>query len=83
MASLVEGEDGVVSIDTTVVTPGWTYATTHTYHNGMIKWCLNHGQGYGVDYVFQTYRLENHQRNSHRWYFKDPEVATLFSIMFS
>ena len=82
MAKLIEGENGVVSIEQ-LIAPAWSYATTHTYDIKMAKWCQDRGLGYGADYLLQTYRLENHDQNSHRWYFKDPEVATLFSIIFS
>ena len=85
MGILIEGKDGVVSTES--IDPNidvtWAYVTTHTYTSEMIIWCIRHQNQYGDDFAIQSYRLENHSENSHRWYFKDSEVATLFSIIFS
>ena len=82
---LIEGENGVISTETIDphVDATWVYTTTHTYSSEMIMWCIRHNANYGDDFCIQTYRLKGRDQNSHRWYFKNPEVATLFSLIFS
>lgn len=84
MNDLIVGVDDVVGIEYLhIQVDGWPYVTTHAYKTEMVHWCTTNKCFYGYTYVIQTYRLKNHNQNSHRWYFKDPEVATLFSLMFS
>ena len=84
MSDLQVGFNGVVlREDKPEQVDGWAYATTHTYSARMMVWCGVHKLKWEVDMDIQTYRLENHKENSHRWYFKDPEVATLFALKFS
>lgn len=83
MGELVEGENGVIAAEQIDIPDGWTYTTTHIYTTKMVTWITTRDCVYGYNYVIQTYRLLGHAENSHRWYFKDPEVATLFAIVFS
>jgi hypothetical protein len=46
-------------------------------------WCGRNKLSWDTDVNIQTYRLKTRTQNSHRWYFKDPEVATLFALNFS
>jgi hypothetical protein len=84
MSDLLIGFNGVVACeDKPVQVDGWVYATTNTYSTNMMLWCGVRNLSWYTDVDIQTYRLENHKENSHRWYFKDPEVATLFALKFS
>lgn len=85
MNDLLIGVNGVVACEDKPeqVDDGWVFVITHTYYTEMMLWCGRRGLTWGTDMDIQTYRLENNTQNSHRWYFKDPEVATLFSLRFS
>ena len=60
----------------------WARALVHTHSAYLTRWCIMQDLHYGEDYHIQTFRLVNHHQNSHFWYFKDKEVATLFAIQF-
>jgi hypothetical protein len=60
----------------------WARAVVHSHSAHMTRWCIKQGLEYGDDYHIQTFRLRNHNENSHFWYFKDREVATLFAFQF-
>jgi hypothetical protein len=79
----IDGDDIVACEDAPDNIYGWVYVTTHIYTNDMMLWCGERNLVWGRDMNIQTYRLKGRPLNSHRWYFKDPEVATLFALMFS
>ena len=60
----------------------WDCHITYDYSNAMVFWCKNRGLEYGEDYHIRSFRIECKEFNSHYWYFKDPEVATLFALNF-
>lgn len=78
--------DGVITLHMERENPNfdysWSRALVHTHSAHMTRWCILQGLEYGNDYHIQTFRLGNHNENSHFWYFKDQEVATLFAIKF-
>lgn len=84
MSDLIVGVDDVISIDNSTLATingnTWPYITTHTYVSEMIIWCANKYIKYGGDYYILTYRLAGRNQNSHRWYFKDSDIAVLFGL---
>jgi hypothetical protein len=79
----INGDEIVASEDKPSNVDGWACVTTHTYTNAMMIWCGRNKLSWDTDVNIQTYRLKTRTQNSHRWYFKDPEVATLFALNFS